>query len=178
MLPWLILVPFLGGLLCWLVERVNQTLPRWIALFAMGLLLALGLWLWLQGDYRLAPSPAADDTDILLRLRPPHTARGAMITEQALGACLVERPDLHLQIEMRLVGSDSAEPVWSCQYVAGAEDLPARLDAVAGEIRQALKERKLFLQYNDPHDPDADKYLPAIPPKQPFLRPWLPRLAA
>ena len=58
MLPWLILVPFLGGLLCWLVERVNQTLPRWIALFAMGLLLALGLWLWLQGDYRLAPSPA------------------------------------------------------------------------------------------------------------------------
>ena len=58
MLPWLILVPFLGGLLCWLVERVNQTLPRWIALFAMGLLLALGLWLWLLGDYRLAPSPA------------------------------------------------------------------------------------------------------------------------
>lgn len=58
MLPWLILIPFIGGLLCWLVERVDQTLPRWIALAAMSLLLALGLWLWGHGDYSLAPNPA------------------------------------------------------------------------------------------------------------------------
>jgi len=57
MLPWLILIPFLGGLLCWLVERVDQSLPRWIALLSMALLLALGLWLWGQGDYSLAPNP-------------------------------------------------------------------------------------------------------------------------
>jgi NADH-quinone oxidoreductase subunit M len=57
MLPWLILIPFIGGLLCWLVERVDQTLPRWIALAAMSLLLALSLWLWGQGDYSLAPNP-------------------------------------------------------------------------------------------------------------------------
>ena len=37
MLPWIILIPFIGGLLCWLVERVDQTLPRWIALAAMSL---------------------------------------------------------------------------------------------------------------------------------------------
>ncbi|MBA1264209.1 NADH-quinone oxidoreductase subunit M [Stutzerimonas stutzeri] len=61
-LPWLILIPFIGGLLCWVVEHFDQTLPRWIALFTMGLLLGLGLWLWSTGDYSLAPSPDAAST--------------------------------------------------------------------------------------------------------------------
>ena len=30
-LPWLILIPFIGGLLCWQTERFGNTLPRWIA---------------------------------------------------------------------------------------------------------------------------------------------------
>ncbi|WPP01823.1 NADH-quinone oxidoreductase subunit M [Pseudomonas sp. HR96] len=59
-LPWLILIPFIGGLLCWLAERSSATLPRWIALLTMSLELALGLWLWAHGDYHLAPSPGAD----------------------------------------------------------------------------------------------------------------------
>ena len=45
-LPWLILIPFIGGLLCWMGERFGATLPRWIALLTMSLELALGLWLW------------------------------------------------------------------------------------------------------------------------------------
>jgi NADH-quinone oxidoreductase subunit M len=45
-LPWLILIPFIGGLLCWQTERFGNTLPRWIALLTMGLLFGLGLWLW------------------------------------------------------------------------------------------------------------------------------------
>ncbi len=57
-LPWLILIPFIGGLLCWLTERVAPTLPRWIALLSMALVLGLGLWLWSVGDYSLAPNPA------------------------------------------------------------------------------------------------------------------------
>ena len=61
-LPWLILIPFIGGLLCWLVERFDQTLPRWIALFTMTLLFGLGLWLWSNGDYSLAPTPEAGST--------------------------------------------------------------------------------------------------------------------
>lgn len=61
-LPWLILIPFIGGLLCWLVERFDQTLPRWIALFTMTLLFGLGLWLWSNGDYSLAPAPDAGST--------------------------------------------------------------------------------------------------------------------
>ena len=38
-LPWLILIPFIGGLLCWMGERFGATLPRWIALITMSLLL-------------------------------------------------------------------------------------------------------------------------------------------
>lgn len=41
-LPWLILIPFIGGLLCWLGERFGSTLPRWIALLTMTLELVLG----------------------------------------------------------------------------------------------------------------------------------------
>ncbi|MFP6862969.1 MAG: NADH-quinone oxidoreductase subunit M, partial [Pseudomonas sp.] len=56
-LPWLILIPFIGGLLCWQCERFGSTLPRWIALLTMGLLFGLGLWLWATGDFSLAPAP-------------------------------------------------------------------------------------------------------------------------
>ncbi len=53
LLPWLILIPFIGGLLCWQLERFGTKVPRWIALIAMGLTLALSLQLWLQGGYTL-----------------------------------------------------------------------------------------------------------------------------
>ncbi|WP_068827858.1 NADH-quinone oxidoreductase subunit M [Pseudomonas sp. BMS12] len=59
-LPWLILIPFIGGLLCWQGERFGNVLPRWIALITMGLLFGLGLWLWASGDFSLAPQPGAD----------------------------------------------------------------------------------------------------------------------
>ena len=51
LLPWLILIPFIGGLLCWQLERFGTKVPRWIALIAMGLTLALSLQLWMQGGY-------------------------------------------------------------------------------------------------------------------------------
>ncbi|CDG88393.1 NADH-quinone oxidoreductase subunit M [Xenorhabdus bovienii] len=53
LLPWLILLPFIGGLLCWQTERFGTRMPRWIALLAMGLTLLLSLQLWLQGGYTL-----------------------------------------------------------------------------------------------------------------------------
>ncbi|WP_236214883.1 NADH-quinone oxidoreductase subunit M [Metapseudomonas otitidis] len=59
-LPWLILIPFIGGLLCWQGERFGTTLPRWIALLTMSLLFGLGLWLWATGDFTLAPAPGTD----------------------------------------------------------------------------------------------------------------------
>jgi NADH-quinone oxidoreductase subunit M len=60
LLPWLILIPFIGGLLCFLTEKTGPLVPRWIALFTMLLELVLGLWLWAHGDYSLAPAPGAE----------------------------------------------------------------------------------------------------------------------
>ncbi|WP_437612719.1 NADH-quinone oxidoreductase subunit M [Erwinia sp. V71] len=54
LLPWLILIPFVGGLLCWQFERFGTRVPRWIALITMGLTLVLSLQLWLQGDFSLS----------------------------------------------------------------------------------------------------------------------------
>ncbi len=52
-LIWLLLVPFIGGVLCWLSERLGTQLPRWIALGTMLVVLALAADLWLTGDYSL-----------------------------------------------------------------------------------------------------------------------------
>ena len=79
-LPWLILIPFIGGLLCWMAERFGATLPRWIALLTMTLELALGLWLWAHGDYSFAPAPGVDPTFALpdpSTLDDPPTAHRA-----------------------------------------------------------------------------------------------------
>ncbi|MCC2637880.1 MAG: nuoM [Moraxellaceae bacterium] len=53
-LVWLILIPFIGGLLCWQSERLGLNVPRWIALISMVLVLLLSCLLWVQGDYTLA----------------------------------------------------------------------------------------------------------------------------
>jgi NADH-quinone oxidoreductase subunit M len=58
-LPWLILIPFIGGLLCWQAERFGNVIPRWIALLTMTLLFVLGLWLWSTADFSLAPAPGS-----------------------------------------------------------------------------------------------------------------------
>ena len=56
LLPWLILIPFIGGFLCWQTERFGVKVPRWIALITMGLTFLLGLQLWMQGGYSLTQS--------------------------------------------------------------------------------------------------------------------------
>jgi NADH-quinone oxidoreductase subunit M len=45
-LPWLILIPLIGGMLAWLGGRLGPAWPRWIALATMGLDLALAVTLW------------------------------------------------------------------------------------------------------------------------------------
>lgn len=61
LLPWLILLPFIGGLLCWQAERFGTKLPRWIALLAMGITLFLSLYLWMQGNYSLVNPKGVPD---------------------------------------------------------------------------------------------------------------------
>lgn len=51
LLPTLIAIPFVAGFLCWLTEKVNDKLPRWIALCGMFLTFGISLLLWLQGDF-------------------------------------------------------------------------------------------------------------------------------
>lgn len=53
LLPWLILIPFIGGLLSWQADRFSHRAPRWVALASMGITLILSILLWLQGDYSL-----------------------------------------------------------------------------------------------------------------------------
>ncbi|MFB6349115.1 NADH-quinone oxidoreductase subunit M [Moraxella sp. ZJ142] len=50
-LPALIAIPFITGLLCWLIEKVSDRLPRWIALFGMVATFGLAMTLWHQGDF-------------------------------------------------------------------------------------------------------------------------------
>ena len=50
----LILIPFIGGFLCWVGERLGLGIPRWIALFSMLAVFGLGMMLWIDGDYALA----------------------------------------------------------------------------------------------------------------------------
>ncbi|GAA0628441.1 NADH-quinone oxidoreductase subunit M [Halomonas beimenensis] len=58
-LVWLILIPLVGGLLCWQAERFGEAMPRWLALATMTLELAICLALWWGGDYRL-PTATGD----------------------------------------------------------------------------------------------------------------------
>ena len=50
-LPALIAVPFIAGTLCWLIEKVNNRLPRWIALIGMLITFGLSLQLWHAGAF-------------------------------------------------------------------------------------------------------------------------------
>ncbi len=50
-LPALILIPFIAGLACWLVDKLDEHLPRYIALTGMLVTLILTIVLWQTGTY-------------------------------------------------------------------------------------------------------------------------------
>ncbi|MDR3416118.1 MAG: NADH-quinone oxidoreductase subunit M [Nevskia sp.] len=52
-LIWLFALPFIGGFLCWQIERAGRGLPRWAALGTMVAVLLMAVHLWLTGDYSL-----------------------------------------------------------------------------------------------------------------------------
>ncbi|VFP87041.1 NADH-quinone oxidoreductase subunit M [Candidatus Erwinia haradaeae] len=54
LLPWLIALPFMGGLLCCFSESFGTHKPRWIALITMGFTLALSLILWTHSENELS----------------------------------------------------------------------------------------------------------------------------
>ena len=50
-LLWLLLIPFVGGLLALQAERLSPNTPRWIALATMLAFFVLTVMVWLQGNY-------------------------------------------------------------------------------------------------------------------------------
>src|SRR6202453_5099707 len=60
-LLWLLLAPFIGGLLCWQLEHFRTNLVRWVAVGTMLIVLALTVELWLSGDYSLALPDSTGD---------------------------------------------------------------------------------------------------------------------
>lgn len=51
LLPLLIITPFITGFLCWLIEKIDTHLPRWIALIGMLITFAMSLMLWNHGNF-------------------------------------------------------------------------------------------------------------------------------
>jgi NADH-quinone oxidoreductase subunit M len=58
MLPWLVLIPLIGGLLAWFGGRTGADWPRWIALAALLADLALALVLWTAAPAAAGPDGA------------------------------------------------------------------------------------------------------------------------
>jgi DNA-binding winged helix-turn-helix (wHTH) protein len=116
----------------------RQRLPQvaWVTagVGAFGLLLAL-LLPRMTGELEDPLSAAVEVTaadgkaspGIVLRLREPSAAKGvdADVSSTALLArCLAARPHMKLRVQVQLV-NDGGAPVWTGDYVAGAQDLLA-----------------------------------------------------
>ena len=71
-LLWLILIPFLGGLLCWQAERWSEQAPRWIALATMLFVLAISVALWSGGGFNV---PGEGVSQWMLEWRAPWIPR-------------------------------------------------------------------------------------------------------
>ncbi|VFP79518.1 NADH-quinone oxidoreductase subunit M [Candidatus Erwinia haradaeae] len=50
LLPWLIAIPFIGGVICWQSERFSSSYPRLISFIIMALTLACSLFLWIDAS--------------------------------------------------------------------------------------------------------------------------------
>ncbi|MBW3731710.1 NADH-quinone oxidoreductase subunit M [Aeromonas dhakensis] len=53
-LLWILLIPFIGGLLCWQTERFGEYFVRWVALLSMSACLLLACAIWWSGDFTLS----------------------------------------------------------------------------------------------------------------------------
>jgi NADH-quinone oxidoreductase subunit M len=73
----LLLIPFIGGLLCWPPRRSGVLPARYVALGTMVLVLALAVTLWLTGDYShtLLPSPGQPSGHWVQQLSVPWIPR-------------------------------------------------------------------------------------------------------
>lgn len=83
-LVWLILIPFIGGLLCWQGERLGLGIPRWIALFTMLLVFGLAGQLWFEGGYHLQDVITGHDSQWQIEFQAPWIPRFGISVHLAL----------------------------------------------------------------------------------------------
>lgn len=100
----------------------SHRLPATRALAAAAILLgvpcAVGV-LYLRHGSATLPGEAVN---LVVQLREPGDQALAP-SASLLMECLRQRPDLHLQIEVQVVGTAHADPVWTGEFVAGADDV-------------------------------------------------------
>ncbi|QJC35831.1 NADH-quinone oxidoreductase subunit M [Enterobacteriaceae endosymbiont of Donacia sparganii] len=53
LLPWLILVPFISGIICWQSEKINFKLPRWISLISISCIFFISILEYILYIYHL-----------------------------------------------------------------------------------------------------------------------------
>jgi DNA-binding winged helix-turn-helix (wHTH) protein len=93
---------------------------RMFTLPALGAAAILALVLVAVSRDAIAPRQFAQSRELVVHLRSNDEVA---TTQAALLACLRERPDLHLQVEVHVVGQQAAAPLWTGRYIAGAQDL-------------------------------------------------------
>lgn len=113
--------------------------PRARQLAYAGLAAACAMALLVLVMVRQRPhEPAAQAGELVVHLRT-HDSAPADARAGTLMDCLRQRPDLHLQVEVHVVGGDSTAPIWSGNYIAGAQDLrpeTSEREALADACRQ------------------------------------------
>jgi len=66
-LIWLVVVPFIAGVIAWVADRWSRQWPRWIALAGIGIDLALAIALWIRTSGAVRPAgtgPWLADVDV------------------------------------------------------------------------------------------------------------------
>ena len=118
-----------------------RTRAAWTGAGALAAAALLLLW---RGTWPTPPAvpapPAADSAqDLVMKLRPRGNARRGAAPPAALSGCLLQRSDLSLQVEVRLVGRNSRGAIWTGHYLAGAADIvpqQTRPEALPGACEQ------------------------------------------
>jgi DNA-binding winged helix-turn-helix (wHTH) protein len=101
-------------------QQPSSPQARQVALFglAAAIVLALLASMVLRQPQEEPPTQSGELV-VHLRTHDPAVPDG----HAALADCLRQRPDLHLKVEVHVVGGDASTPLWSGEYIAGAQDL-------------------------------------------------------
>jgi DNA-binding winged helix-turn-helix (wHTH) protein len=122
--------------------QARAIIPQWKDLALPGIALAIILtFVGVEAAREVAQPQVAEQSELVVHLRRNAGAPDDLQNDTLL-ACPRQRPDLHLQVEVHVVGTESGPPLWTGQYIAGAQDLlPAKGPATDLNACQQLAAR-------------------------------------